>query len=47
VDFEFVRIEAGEFFKGSDKDDPEKPIHKVRIGYRREGAMGVDPYRPA
>jgi formylglycine-generating enzyme required for sulfatase activity len=32
-DFEFVRIEAGEFFKGSDKDEPEKPIHRVRIGY--------------
>ena len=32
-DFEFVRIEAGEFFKGSDKDGEEQPIHKVRIGY--------------
>ena len=33
VDFEFVRIEAGEFFMGSVEDDPEKPIHRVRIGY--------------
>jgi formylglycine-generating enzyme required for sulfatase activity len=32
-DFEFVRIEAGEFFKGSEADGEEQPIHKVRIGY--------------
>ena len=33
VDFKFVRIKAGEFFKGSDEDREEQPIHKVRIGY--------------
>jgi formylglycine-generating enzyme required for sulfatase activity len=33
VDFEFVRIEAGEFLMGSDEDGEEQPIHKVRIGY--------------
>jgi len=33
VAFEFVRIPAGEFLMGSDEDDPEKPVHRVRIGY--------------
>ena len=33
VDFEFVRIEAGEFLKGSKADGEEQPIHRVRIGY--------------
>ncbi len=33
VDFEFVRIEGGDFLMGSEKDDPEKPIHRVRINY--------------
>ncbi len=31
--FEFVRIPAGEFLMGSEEDDPEKPVHRVRIGY--------------
>jgi formylglycine-generating enzyme required for sulfatase activity len=33
VDFEFVRIKAGEFFMGSNEDREEQPIHKVRIDY--------------
>jgi formylglycine-generating enzyme required for sulfatase activity len=33
VAFEFVRIPAGQFLMGSEQDDPEKPVHRVRIGY--------------
>ena len=33
VAFEFVRIPAGESLMGSEGDDPEKPVHRVRIGY--------------
>jgi formylglycine-generating enzyme required for sulfatase activity len=31
--FEFVRIPAGEFLMGSEDDDWEKPVHRVRIGH--------------
>ena len=31
VRFEFVRIEAGKFTMGSEKDSYEKPVHRVRI----------------
>lgn len=33
VQFEFVRIPAGEFLMGMEEGSIEKPVHKVRIGY--------------
>ena len=33
VSFDLVRIPAGEFLMGSDRDDEEKPVHQVRIDY--------------
>ena len=33
VDFEFVRIPAGEFLMGSEEDNEEMPVHRVRIRY--------------
>ena len=33
VAFEFVRIPAGEFLMGSEEDNEEMPVHRVRIGY--------------
>jgi len=33
VDFEFVRIPAGEFLMGSEEDSEEMPVHRVRIRY--------------
>ena len=33
VSFDLVRIPAGEFLMGSEDDQEEKPIHKVRIDY--------------
>ena len=33
VQFEFVRVPAGEFLMGTEESGIEKPVHKVRIGY--------------
>jgi len=33
VAFEFVRIPAGEFLMGSEEDNEEMPVHRVRIRY--------------
>ncbi|MHC4557090.1 MAG: formylglycine-generating enzyme family protein [Planctomycetota bacterium] len=33
IAFEFVRIPAGEFLMGSERDNEEKPIHRVQINY--------------
>jgi len=33
VQFEFVRVPAGEFMMGTEEGGIEKPVHKVRIGY--------------
>jgi len=33
VQFEFLRIPAGEFLMGMEEGGIEKPVHKVRIGY--------------
>ena len=33
VQFEFVRVPAGEFLMGMEEGSIEKPVHKVRIGY--------------
>jgi formylglycine-generating enzyme required for sulfatase activity len=38
VQFEFVRIPAGEFTMGMEEGDIEKPVHRVRIGYDFEMA---------